>query len=74
MYNYEAAAQAHMEYNPDNQAVGYHEGLTKLEHAAIQIMAGYMADRKAINSMESVAEISVRAAKALFAELEKGNG
>lgn len=46
-------------------------GLTKLEYAAIQIMAGLCADPNVTADRKFVAEAAVCAARTLFAELEK---
>lgn len=73
MNNANELVTAHMELNPNGQPVNYHPGLTKKEHAAIQIMAGLISDGNIKESPESFAEQSVKCAKALFAELEKDN-
>tara|TARA_R110002096_G_scaffold54377_3_gene140322 strand:- start:1686 stop:1934 length:249 start_codon:yes stop_codon:yes gene_type:complete len=45
MNNGNSPATAHMEFNPENLPVEYHQGLTKREHFAAMAMQGIMASQ-----------------------------
>lgn len=66
-------AQAHMELNPENQAIGYYEGLTKREHFAAIAMQGLLVNmgRNEFNDCVVVADEAVNAADALLAALNQ---
>ena len=49
------------------------KGLTKREHVATMAMLGYLGNKFANRDFDQIAEISVKQADALLAELEKTN-
>lgn len=72
MKNSDTPITAHMEYNPDNNPVDYHLGLTKREHFAALAMQGMGGNCFSGGTSELIraAFVSVAMADALLKALE----
>lgn len=73
---YDTGQVKQVEMNQYRSVLENGPGLTKLETAAIAAMQGFLADPEITrdgNSLELIIKSSVKAANALFDELEKGN-